>query len=199
VNADGFGDVLVSAVHSPLYQTDLYFEIRSGRDGSVLFTQIVPKCYFMIVSGVGDVNADGHDDVCVSDCEGSHVYSGKDLRELAFFPAVPVQGAGDVDADGWDDLVAGDSLAERNGKRVGAARVYSGRTGLVLFTFWGTEEHRAFGAVAIGVGDVNGDGYDDILCERSERGFERRDHGWSVPLLRPRGRVAHAHPWQPES
>jgi hypothetical protein len=72
-----------------------------------------------------------------------------------------VDRAGDVNGDGRDDVIAGIPSAEK-------ARVFSGATGLSLadvvgigmpspFTF------ESFGSAVAGAGDVNADGYDDVI------------------------------------
>ncbi|MEM6548753.1 MAG: hypothetical protein AAF713_13535 [Pseudomonadota bacterium] len=85
---------------------------------------------------------------------------------------VSVDGAGDVNGDGFDDVIVGTRL---NGG-IGAAYVVFGRGGnrerdITLaelngangFRITGVAVDDLFGASVAGAGDVNGDGYDDIL------------------------------------
>ena len=72
--------------------------------------------------------------------------------------------AGDVNMDGRPDFVAG---APQNGNLFGPGpgyvRVYSGLNGSILHTFNGITDDDAFGAAVDGVGDVNNDGFADIV------------------------------------
>ena len=69
--------------------------------------------------------------------------------------------AGDVNGDGFGDFVAGAYYG--NGSRPGYAKVFSGRDGKLLYTFDGHESYDGFGVSVNTVGDVNDDGYDDII------------------------------------
>ena len=75
-----------------------------------------------------------------------------------------VANAGDFNNDGFDDVVVGAPedfnvfLAME-----GFVRVYSGKDGLVLGTFDGAHTQDAFGRAVAGAGDVDGDGWDDIV------------------------------------
>lgn len=66
-------------------------------------------------------------------------------------------GAGDFDRDGVPDIVVG---SDGNGR--GKVTVYSGRWGTVLFSLVGRPNEN-FGQSVAGAGDVDRDGYDDIL------------------------------------
>ncbi len=91
--------------------------------------------------------------------------------------AADVAAAGDIDGDGYDDLVLGVPSADPNGSGSGAAYIVLGGPGLrgidtldldapgavrLLVVHGGTEGDGAGTAVA-GAGDVNGDGFDDVL------------------------------------
>jgi hypothetical protein len=67
-----------------------------------------------------------------------------------------VEGAGDTNKDGVPDVIA-------SAPGSGRAYVYSGKDGHVLLTMKAETSADNFGAHASGVGDVNGDGYDDVI------------------------------------
>ena len=137
----------------------------------------------------GDVNGDGFSDVIVaaqtydngSADEGrAFLYLGS-AGGLAATPAWTAESnqasalfgsavatAGDVNGDGFSDVVVGSfrySLAEVNG---GAAFVYMGSaTGLAATPAWtqdeGAQSNSGYGVAAATAGDMNGDGYSDVV------------------------------------
>lgn len=131
------------------------------------------------VSPTGDVNADGFGDIAVGvpgDIQNGvnsgtvWVLSGADFSSLYSISnssagdrlGFSIDRAGDVDADGFDDFIAGAPYANGPGIGNGAVHVYSGFDGSVLYTKFGDGFHDRFGVAVSGVGDVDGDGYDDF-------------------------------------
>lgn len=133
------------------------------------------------VAAAGDVNKDGTPDVLVGapwqdpggreDAGSVYVYSGKNgalLRQLDGAHAgdhygYSVAGAGDVNGDGYADILVGardEWLGAIN--RVGAAYVYSGKDGALLWQKHGVNEGDLYGWAVAGLGDVNKDGFADV-------------------------------------
>jgi len=181
VNGDGYHDLIVGAWrddnNGPLSGSARVF---SGLDGSILhtFDGDSPADLFGIsVSGAGDVNGDGYDDLIVGAHQPStshgyaRVFSGLTGNILhtfygdsvhALFGA-SVNGAGDVNGDGYDDLIVGAYSDSNYGFEAGSAHVFSGLDGSILYAFDGDSPRDWFGVSVHGAGDVNGDGYDDLI------------------------------------
>ncbi|MEO9850144.1 MAG: tetratricopeptide repeat protein [Reichenbachiella sp.] len=122
---------------------------------------------------IGDVNGDGIMDITTSaptNKEGGtnagkiYVYSGKSGELLWSYAAkdangqlgMSIEAAGDVNADGVPDVVAGAPYVNK-------AWVFSGIDGKVIYEWKGADEKGAFGIGVRGVGDVNRDGFGDVL------------------------------------
>ena len=126
-----------------------------------------------IARNIGDVDGDGINDVVTSapthgaghsNAGRIYVYSTGSGRLLWTADGEPgdqlgtgVEAAGDTNHDGIPDVVAsGPSGA-------GVAHIYSGRDGRVLQTFRSTNADESFGNHVSGAGDVDGDGYADVI------------------------------------
>ncbi len=185
INNDGYADLIVGAVFvgaSGIGRAYVY----SGKTGGLLHTFIggMSDGFGGSVSGAGDVNKDGYADLIVGACEDdwattrtgrAYVYSGQTGGLLHTFTGeaytdlfgVSVSGAGDVNGDGYADLLVGAWANDSGGWDAGRAYVYSGQTGALLYTFNGEAAADHFGVSVSGAGDVNNDGYDDLIVGAS--------------------------------
>jgi len=187
-DGDGVGDFLIGDVANPSV-IHLFLDLfEGGVEAPSAFSWSLEATDNDYVhpplAGVGDVDGDGFDDVVVGlpkaglgagaieviyghpDPSSARTESlmGDGGLDGAF--GLSVAGAGDVDGDGFDDVLVG---ANR-----GAAVLYRGEaTGLDPVPWWtapliaGSLEH---GYQVAGAGDVNADGFDDILLRaRSPR------------------------------
>ena len=131
------------------------------------------------VAGAGDVNGDGYSDLVVAAPSGyARIYHGG----MMFLPAAvatingtpsevfgwSVASARDVNGDGYGDLVIGAPGADQvMALSAGVVRVYHGSMiGLTLgarSTINGAAAQDEFGQSVAGAGDVNGDGFADIV------------------------------------
>ena len=194
LNGDGFDDFIVGAPDfigvNPTTSTGGTARVFSGIDGSVLYNfsgDSAGDALGASVSDAGDVNGDGTPDLIVGAIQSGNpgyarVLSGSDGTVLHNFTGdTPfdlfgdaVSGAGDVNGDGTPDLIVGAKDDDNNGSASGNVRVLSGSDGGVLYTLDGGEQFDFFGRTVSGVGDVNGDGFDDfIVGAANERNSSR--------------------------
>ena len=134
VNGDGFADVIVGA---PLYEDDATDEGRAW-------------VYEGSAAGLGTTAAWAGD---------SHQGGGNF--------GVSVGTAGDVDGDGYSDVIVGAHLVDNGQVDEGRAYVFRGyASGLRAIPAWSDDSNQAsasFGNAVAPAGDVNGDGYSDVI------------------------------------
>jgi hypothetical protein len=138
------------------------------------------------VAGAGDVNGDGFDDVLagaygsdlgIANGGAAFLYFGGQKLNLTpdiTFPGLKtpdqlgwsVSGAGDVNNDGFDDIIIGANRGQPVKDSVGAAYIFLGgpsMDNIADVNLSGTAEYDEFGYCVSDAGDVNGDGYDDVI------------------------------------
>ena len=184
VNLDGFDDVIIGQE----WLTHPYYIYFGGNPmDSTPDVTLVPSADTIgifwgdqPVSGAGDVNNDGYSDVII----GNARYNAYQGRVWIYYGGDPmnnvedvvlvgeniddyfgwcVRSAGDVNDDGFDDVIVG---AYSYGFFIGRAYIYYGGDPMdnspdVILTGEGVANYFAFSVSS--AGDVNYDGYDDVI------------------------------------
>src|SRR5690606_92605 len=82
------------------------------------------------------------------------------------FLGYAVSSAGDVNGDGFSDIIVGAPYNDAGGISAGRAYIYYGGTtmdNVADVSFTGEAENNEFGVSVSSAGDVNGDGYSDVI------------------------------------
>ncbi|MGH7723826.1 MAG: integrin alpha [Candidatus Eiseniibacteriota bacterium] len=192
VNGDGYADVIAGApfndaVAASAGRAYLYFGGPSS-DGVADLTlsgELADDNFGSSAAGAGDLNADGFDDWVVgapfddnasgADAGRAYVYVGGATPDAT--ADLTIDGAaandqyatavahGDVNGDGFEDLIVGALFNDAGAAEGGAVYVYFGSPVLVGgadLTLTGKFPGDRFGFV-VGAGDVNADGFDDVI------------------------------------
>jgi len=166
---------------------------------AILESNVVGARLGISVSTAGDVNGDGFSDIVV----GANTYSNSETWEGAVYiyhgssaginttAAIMMESnqaqaqmgfsvacAGDVNADGFSDIIVGAWLYDNPEINEGVAFVYHGSStgisGTIATTLEANQSASNFGSSVAGAGDVNGDGYSDVIV-----GAENYNNGQS--------------------
>ncbi|MEW5870494.1 MAG: FG-GAP-like repeat-containing protein [Chloroflexota bacterium] len=190
LNGDGYADVAVGA---PNYSWNQANEGRAlvwfgGSDGlgpagsfsnaDWMFESNIDNARLgTSIAGAGDVNRDGYSDLIAGGVDWAFAWYGS-MHGLGtlwldwsnFLPGshfgASVDTAGDVNGDGYSDVIVGAPWYTGSYSMEGAAYIYCGSVTGLYSSCWsstGGTENAQFGASAATAGDVNGDGYADIV------------------------------------
>lgn len=175
VDGDNFDDLIVGAPSAEMAM------IYSGQTGllldSVIDTGPGAAGLGFSVAGGGDIDKDGFDDVIVGiPNAGSNlgrilVYSPNqkiniiDKTGLAANEqfGASVSGSADVNGDLVRDIIVGAPNHDSLGAATGRAYVLSGVDGSLIYSFSGRKTFDSFGLSVAGSGDMNNDGFPEII------------------------------------
>ena len=183
VNGDGYSDVITGAFgyNSNTGRAYVYIQSMTGTNiPDLSMTGEAANNYFgSAISTAGDVNGDGYSDVIVgasrysSSTGRAYIYYGGPLMDNAAdvtmtgeaannYFGVSVSTAGDVNGDGYSDVIVGANRSSSTGR----AYIYYGgasMNNIADVTMTGEAANNYFGNSVSTAGDVNGDGYSDVI------------------------------------
>lgn len=182
IDGDGVADHVIGARDAGAHGHGAVY-LYSGATGRLLWSVTAPRTGVefgsFFVAGLDDLDADGTPDVYAADyadktnggqsgrasvlsgADGSTIYSWTGSRPKE--GTGPGREAGDIDGDGVQDIAVGSYLSSRGAKLAGRVDVFSGRDGSLIGTITSRTIGENLGFDTVGLGDVNGDGRDDLL------------------------------------
>lgn len=200
VDGDGYGDVIVGA---PGYNRNytqqgcaFIYHGASGGPGTTpdSYHRCGPSSYDHFgaaVASAGDVNRDGFSDVLVGAPDAGNGYAALYAGSLTGVPndslwerygdpvdcasgayGASVASAGDVDGDGFSDILVGAPDCNASGADSGTAYLYYGSPSGPGSSWYrtGASSYHHFGDAVAGAGDVNGDGFADVIIGAPREG-----------------------------
>jgi hypothetical protein len=195
LNADGFADVAIRVSDQAKQQYRV--QVLFGGPGTTLDTTpdaTLAGDGFFRLAPIGDLNADGFDDLSISDfgdnVERADIFYGGpgatfDTTVDATVPVDRVASAGDVNGDGLSDIIASNPNEAGGSGRV---TIYFSDAPInydaaPAGTLTGQSVADSFGYSISSAGDMNGDGFGDIVVGAPDNDANGTDAGRAYVYL----------------
>jgi hypothetical protein len=181
VDGDNYADIIVGAPIKNTSTGEVIVFSGQTQDTLYLYQGDTTNINFgNAVAGAGDVDSNGFDDIIIgapfSDDSGSqsgkiYVISPETGDTLYIFAGssgfeycgISVSTAGDANNDGWNDVVFGSEGFQSGQGNEGKVFVVSGKNGDTLRSFVGPLAGGNFGSSVSSAGDLDEDGYPDVI------------------------------------
>jgi hypothetical protein len=188
VDGDGYDDILFGGSQTSLYYggPNRFAGTLSRQDADATFDH---QSSWYLLQPAGDLDGDGYADVALPSYQKVALFYGRqerfsgdvtlarrDASVMAYTAAMEGFGVGDIDQDGARDLLIGDPKEQTHGLQSGALFLLPGTSQrlahdyvleagqVVMYGDETVEETSSFSYGTSSGGDLNGDGFDDILA-----------------------------------
>ena len=192
LNGDGYDDVAIGSSHYSDFESGLdsgrvyiYFggSFMDSTADIILSGNDKHDYFGYSISSAGDVNRDGYADIIVGAPQerpnpgyASIFFGGPNMDNISDINIIgasaddwfgcSVSGAGDFDHDGYVDFLIGAKYNDSIGPDSGCAYLFFGNqnaSNMTNLTFTGGSAGDSLGCSVSSAGDVNHDGYDDVI------------------------------------
>lgn len=179
VNNDGINDLIVGSTRENDFRSAGYVRAYNGADGQQLWNKHLTEAFGWSISEHSDIDADGVNDVIVgqpgiaqergavvtlSGSNGANLnyLTGKTPGNLFGFSVSRLK---DINGDDIDEIIVGEPKADNPFSGInntGKVYVFSGADGAEIYSWYGDGVDDDFGCAVAGIGDINGDGTEDV-------------------------------------